>query len=183
MADSPASAATGIRPATRSLAPGWLVAVARFGRPFLPVIGGVLLFSWGMVFVAWLLLPQARTVEVVIPPGTADLVARGESVEALPRTLLLRRGDTLVLLNQDDQPHRIGAVWAEPGRATRTIVGASLQDAGAVACSFHPGGSIGVSPQARPGVEQTLFPTALLFFPLTGATVLTLSITRRLSHA
>ena len=110
-------------------------------------------------------------------------MARGESVDALPTTLLLRRGDTLVLLNQDDQPHRIGAVWAEPGRATRTIVGDSLQDADAVACSFHPGGSIGVSPQARPGLGQTIFPTALLFFPLSAATVLTLSITRRLSHA
>lgn len=158
-------------------------AVAGFFKPFLPYIGGVLLFSWAMIFIAWLLLPQARTIELVIPDGTADLVARGETVAALPTTLLLRRGDTLVLLNQDDQPHRIGATWAEPGRATRTIVGSALHDAGAVACSFHPGGSIGVSPQARPGVEQTLFPTMLLFFPLSAATVLTLSITKRLEQA
>lgn len=172
-----------VTPSSRSLAVSRVGGVARFLRPFLPHFGAVLLFSWGMVFVAWLLLPQARTVELVIPSGTADLVARGETVAALPTTLLLRRGDTLVLLNEDDQPHRIGAIWAEPGRATRTIVGGALQDAGAVACSFHPGGSIGVSPQARPGVEQTVFPTLLLFFPLAGATVLTLSIVRRLDHA
>lgn len=169
-------------------APGALVAgrglaVARFLRPFLPHVAGVLLFSWGMIFVAWLLLPQARTVELVIPAGTADLVAQGQTVEAIPTTLLLRRGDTLVLMNEDDQPHRFGAIWAAPGRATRTIVGSALHEAGAVVCSFHPGGSIGVAPQARPGVEQTLFPTMLLFFPLSAATVLTLSITKRLEHA
>jgi hypothetical protein len=155
-------------------------AVARFLRPFWPYLLGVLIFAWVMVFVAWVLLPSSRIVEVEIPLGTAERVARGEVVETLPRDLLLRRGDTLVLANFDDQPHRIGAIWAEPGRSTRTIVDSSLQNSGSVFCTFHPGGAIGVSPQSRPSVAHTALPTLMIFFPLAGATVLTLSITRRL---
>ena len=158
-------------------------AVVRFLRPFWPHLLGVLAFAWGMVFVAWLLLPSSRVVELEIPLGTADRVARGEVVEAIPSDLLLRRGDTLVLANRDDEPHRFGAIWAEPGRSTRTIVDQNLQNSGSVFCTFHPGGSIGVSPQARPGLSQTVLPTMMIFFPVAGATVLTLSITKRLSHA
>jgi hypothetical protein len=159
------------------------VTVVRFLRPFWPHLLGVLAFAWGMVFVAWILLPSSRIVEVEIPLGTADSVARGEAVETLPRDLLLRRGDTLVLANYDDQPHRIGAIWAEPGRSTRTIVDRNLQNSGSVFCTFHPGGAIGVSPQSRPSITQTTLPTLMIFFPLAAATVLTLSITKRLSDA
>lgn len=166
---------------TRGLVPARVGAVAGFLRPLWPYILGVLVFSWVMVFVAWILLPSSRIVEIEIPLGTAERVARGEVVETLPSDLLLRRGDTLVLANFDDQPHRIGAIWAEPGRSTRTIVDSSLQDSGSLFCTFHPGGAIGVSPQSRPSVSQTALPTLMIFFPLAGATVLTLSVTRRLS--
>ena len=156
---------------------------ATFMRPFLPYLAGVAAFSWGMVFVAWMLLPQARLVELVIPDGTAARIALGEVVDTLPTSLLLRRGDTLSLVNQDVQPHRIGSVWVDPGMRTRTLVTKEFQNAGSLICSFHPGGSIGVAPQSRPGLGSTIIPALFLLFPLSLVTVGTLTITRRLDTA
>jgi len=157
-----------------------LTGFATFIRPFLPYLAGIAVFSWGMVFIAWALLPSSRTVELVIPHGTAARIALGEVVDTLPTTLLLRRGDTLLLINEDEQPHRIGSVWVDPAMRTRTIVTKEFQDAGSLLCSFHPGGSIGVSPQSRPGLGATVIPTLLLIIPLSLITVGTLTITRRL---
>ena len=160
-----------------------LTSFASFMRPLLPYLAGVVAFSWGMIFVAWILLPQARTVELVIPDGTAARIALGEVVDTLPTNLLLRRGDTLLLINRDIQPHRIGSVWVDPDMSTRTIVTKEFQNAGSIICSFHPGGSIGVSPQSRPGLASTIVPSLVLIFPLSLVTVGTLTITRRLNTA
>ena len=160
-----------------------LTSFASFMRPFLPYLAGVAAFSWGMILVAWILLPQARTVELVIPDGTAARIALGEVVDTLPTNLLLRRGDTLLLINRDVQPHRIGSVWVDPDMSTRTIVTKEFQNSGSVICSFHPGGSIGVSPQSRPGLSATIVPTLFLFLTLSVVTVATLTITRRLNTA
>ena len=160
-----------------------ITSVAGFMRPFWPYLGAVAVFSWGMIFVAWVLLPQARTVELVIPNGTAARIALGEVVDTLPTSLLLRRGDTLSLVNQDVQPHRIGSVWVDPDMSTRTIVTKEFQSAGSLLCSFHPGGSIGVAPQSRPGLGATIIPTLFLIFPLSLVTIATLTITRRLNTA
>ena len=157
-----------------------LTSFAAFMRPMLPYLGGVALFSWGMILIAWVLLPQARTVELVIPDGTAARIAVGEVVDTLPTNLLLRRGDTLLLINEDIQPHRIGSVWVDPEMSTRTIVTKEFQNAGSLICSFHPGGAIGVSPQSRPGLSATIFPTLFLFGTLSLVTVATLTIVRRL---
>ena len=160
-----------------------LTAFASFMRPFLPYLGGIAIFSWGMILVAWVLLPQARTVELVIPDGTATKIALGEVVDTLPTNLLLRRGDTLLLINEDTQPHRIGSVWVDPDMSTRTIVTKEFQNSGSVVCSFHPGGSIGVSPQSRPGLDATIVPTLFLFLTLSAVTMVTLTVVRRLDTA
>lgn len=160
-----------------------LTAFASFMRPFLPYLAGVAAFSWGMILIAWVLLPQARTVELVIPDGTAAKIALGQVVDTLPTTLLLRRGDTLLLINEDVQPHRIGSVWVDPDMSTRTIVTKEFQNSGSIVCSFHPGGAIGVSPQSRPGLDATIIPTLFLFLTLSVVTVATLSVVRRLDTA
>jgi hypothetical protein len=160
-----------------------LTAIASFLRPLLPYLVGVAAFSWGIILIAWLLLPQARTVELVIPNGAAARIALGEVVDTLPTNLLLRRGDTLLLINQDVQPHRIGSVWVDPDMSSRTLVTTEFQNSGSVITSFHPGGSIGVSPQSHPGLESTIIPTLFLFFTLSLVTVATLTVVRRLDTA
>ena len=153
----------------------WAVA-----RPLLPYVAACVLFSWGMVFAAWLLLPSASTVKLELPAGTADRIARGEAVSTIPDDLLLRRGDTLLVVNHDRTSHRIGELWVAPGSAASATVTPSLLSSQSLVCSFHPGGAIGVSPQSRPGLEATARPTTLLGVPLTLAVVVTLSIARRL---
>ena len=65
------------------------------------VIGG----CWAINFAWWSLLPPPRTVELVIPAGTAGVVSAGEVVQAIPEELVLRRGDTLLIANDDLVPH------------------------------------------------------------------------------
>ncbi len=151
-----------------------------FARPLLPYVAACVLFSWGMVLVAWLLLPTASTVELRVPNGTADRIARGEAVSTIPDDLLLRRGDTLLVVNEDSTSHRIGELWVAPGSAASATVTRALLSSQSLVCSFHPGGAIGVSPQARPGLEATALPTTLLSVPLSVAVIVTLSISRRL---
>lgn len=151
-----------------------------FLRPLLPVLGAVLVISWLIALAWWALLPTARTLEVVIPDGTAARIARGEAVSAVPDELFLRRGDTLVLRNEDRQVHRIGLVWAPPGESTRAPVTAEFFAHDGLVCSFHPGGAIGVSPLSRPGVEKTLIPTLFMWAPLSIAIMVAAGIAGRL---
>jgi len=144
------------------------------------LVAGTVVLSWLLVLVAWLLLPTASSYEIVIPAGTAERLARGEDVAILPPRLLLRRGDTLLIRNQDSTVHRVGPAWAEPGRTTRTPIGSAFFGASSIVCSIHPGGAIGIAPEARPGVEATLLPTLILAVPLTIATAAAVGIARRL---
>jgi len=51
-------------------------ALPRRTWPLAAIAAGVMAGSWLLIVVAWTLLPTARAVEVVIPPGTAERVAR-----------------------------------------------------------------------------------------------------------
>jgi hypothetical protein len=152
----------------------------RWLRPLLPYAGAAVVFSWFMVLVAWALMPSARAVELVIPPGTAERIARGETVPTIPDDLLLRRGDTLVLVNQDFESHRIGSIWIAPESSTRAPVTPALFEQSSLVCSFHPGGAIGVSPQSRPGLEATAVPAMIIAVPLSLAVIVTGGTVRRL---
>lgn len=52
--------------------------------------------------------PEAQTVEVVVPPGTADRLRAGEDVVIMPLRIELSVGDYLVIRNEDDEPHLVG---------------------------------------------------------------------------
>lgn len=140
----------------------------------------ILVLAWALVVIAWWLLPDARTVALEIPAGTEARIAAGEAVEVIPDTLLLRRGDTLVVQNRDDATHRLGGEFLPPRTTTRLAVGAAFFERATLVCSFHPGGAIGVAPTARPGLAATWLPTAIIWVPTTGALLLALTIARRL---
>jgi hypothetical protein len=121
---------------------------------------------------------QPQTVELVIPPGTADRIAAGEAVSSLPEEITFVLGDTLLVRNQDDVDHQIGPVWVPPGRS------ASLEmekpDRYAYACSFQPSRYLGLDVRepttistrltalglAVPPTTMFLFFYSLLLFPL-----------------
>lgn len=52
-----------------------------------------------------------QVIELVIPPGTAEMVARGEQPPSLPAAMTFVAGDVLVLRNQDIVAHQLGPLW------------------------------------------------------------------------
>lgn len=138
------------------------------------------LLAWGVSLGWWLLLPGTRTVALVVPPGAAESVAAGRRDVTLPDRLELRRGDTLAIRNEDNVVHRVGVSTVPPGHTVRIAVTPALLGVAGLTCSFHPGGSIGVSPLARPGIEHTAIPTLLAGVPLAFALVLSVAIASRL---
>ena len=59
---------------------------------------------------------EAREVAFVVPPGTAERLAAGETVSVLPSTILLRVGDTLVIRNDDTAAVQVGPFRVDPGQ-------------------------------------------------------------------
>ena len=50
-------------------------------------------------------------IELVIPAGTADKVAAGQTVLSLPAEMVFVVGDTLVVKNEDTTNHQLGPIW------------------------------------------------------------------------
>ena len=152
--------------------------------PIVRVYGAAVLGSLVLVWIVslawWLLLPDARVVPLEIPQGTASAVARGEAVEVVPDSLDLRKGDTLVVRNEDDAVHRIGSEVIPPGRTTRIPVTGALVSGRSLFCSIHPSGAIGVSLLARPGILSTAIPTAIAGLPVSIGVIVALLIARGL---
>jgi len=135
---------------------------------------------WIVSLAWWLLLPETRIVPLEVPRGTAAAIARGESVDVIPSTLLLRRGDTLVIGNDDEVVHRVGYALIPPGQTARIIADNALLDGPALLCTIHPSGALSISALARPGIEATIIPTLIAGLPISMAVVVAVTIIRRL---
>jgi hypothetical protein len=145
----------------------------------------VIAACWALNFAWWWLLPPSRTVELVIPPGTSSYVSSGEAVSAIPEELTLRRGDRLLIVNDDSVVHEIGTALAAPGRTTRVEVTNDFLGRDArLTCSIHPSGAIGLSSVARPPLMATLVPSLIAGVPLSFALLLAIMIAGQLdAHA
>ncbi len=85
---------------------------------------------------------EPQRVELVIPPGTAERVARGEAPPSIPSEMTFVLGDTLVVRNEDEVSHQLGPLWIPPG-ATASLQLDTAQDY-VFACSFQPGSYLGL---------------------------------------
>jgi len=88
-----------------------------------------------------------QRVELVIPAGTAERVAKGESVPSIPSDLTFVVGDTLVVKNEDSVSHQLGPVWVPPG-ATASLA-LDQADKFAYDCTFQPTRSMGLDVRSR----------------------------------
>ena len=83
-----------------------------------------------------------KIVELVIPNGTAEKVARGETPPSIPDSMTFVIGDTLLVKNEDTADHELGPLWIPAGTS------ASLQldtvQSYALTCSFEPGRYFGL---------------------------------------
>ncbi len=88
-----------------------------------------------------------QRVELIIPAGTSERVAKGESLPSIPADLTFVVGDTLVVKNEDSVSHQLGPVWAPPG-ATASLA-LDQADKFVYDCTFQPSRSMGLDVRSR----------------------------------
>lgn len=77
--------------------------------------------------------PEA--VEIVIPAGTAQKVAQGEPVIAIPDDLTFVVGDVLEVVNQDTSDHQLGPLVIPAGRTASLAL--DIPEKQSYSCSFQ----------------------------------------------
>ena len=123
-----------------------------------------LFLAWAMSEGAFLILKDAsdhapQRVELVIPAGTAERVAKGESPPTIPAEMVFVVGDTLVVKNEDSVAHQLGPVWTPPGASASLLL--DQADSFAYACTFRPSRYLDLD--VRPRVTLTTRLQALAF--------------------
>ncbi len=76
-----------------------------------------------------------RDIILVIPAGSAEKVARGERVTAIPEEMVFVRGDRLVIKNEDTTAHQLGPLWIPAGSSASIVL--DQADRFAYSCSFQ----------------------------------------------
>ena len=118
--------------------------------------------------------------DLTIPEGTGARLAAGVASDVIPSSLQLRRGDTLVVRNQDSATHRLGIYTFAPGTVTRIPAHDVLLRAAQLVCTFHPTGSLTVGSITQPGILHTAIPTLLTGIPLSIVAIVAVAVGRRL---
>jgi hypothetical protein len=77
-----------------------------------------------------------KVIELVIPEGTAEKVARGETPPSIPTSMTFVVGDTLMVKNEDTTSHELGPLWI-PAKASASM-SLDVAEAYAYSCSFQP---------------------------------------------
>ena len=151
-------------------------------RPYAGAVAACFVAAWVISLAWWVLLPEARTVVLEVPAGTASAIASGEAVSVIPETLMLRSGDTLVVRNDDVVTHTIGSNWLPPSTTVRIPVDSALLAGPQVICSIHPSGVLGLAAPARPGIATTALPTLLAGVPVSLSALVAMLLVRRLGR-
>ena len=121
-----------------------------------------------------------KTIQLVIPAGTAQRVANGEAVPSIPAEMVFVLGDTLEVKNEDSVSHELGPIWVPPG-ATGSLLMQEAQNL-TLHCSFQPTQYLGLDVRqpttlgtrltalafAAPTMTALLFIYSLLVFPVGG---------------
>jgi hypothetical protein len=84
-------------------------------------------------------------IELVVPAGTADRIAKGEPNPSIPADMVFVAGDILVVKNQDVVDHQLGPLFIPSG----TSASLTLSDANSYTytCSFQPSQVFGLDVQ------------------------------------
>jgi hypothetical protein len=95
-----------------------------------------------------------KTIQLVIPAGTAERVAQGQPAPGIPDTMSFIVGDVLQVKNEDVVPHQLGPVWVPPG----SIGSLALKEANrfSYSCSFAPDRYLGLDVRQTTGFATRL---------------------------
>ena len=96
-----------------------------------------------------------KIIELVIPEGTAERVARGEAPPTIPDSMTFVIGDKLVVKNDDSADHELVPLWIPAGSSASLSLDAVQSYA--YACSFQPGKYFGLD------VREALTPGTRLY--------------------
>ena len=83
-----------------------------------------------------------KVVELVIPNGTAERVARGETPPTIPDSMKFVIGDTLLVKNEDVADHELGPLWIPAGTSASLLL--DTVETYSYTCSFQPGKYFGL---------------------------------------
>jgi hypothetical protein len=105
-----------------------------------------------------------KTIEMVIPAGTAARVAAGEAPVGLPSEMTFVVGDVLKVKNEDSSAHELGPLVVPPGTTASLVM--QTVDNLAYSCSFQPDGYLGLDVR-----KATTLGTRLIGLSLTAPTL------------
>lgn len=77
-----------------------------------------------------------QRVQLIIPAGAADSVAKGQEPPSIPADMTFVVGDTLVVVNKDSVDHQLGPLWIPSG--TSASLNLDTEQNYAFQCSFQP---------------------------------------------
>jgi hypothetical protein len=105
-----------------------------------------LLFGVALNEITFLFLRETarapKVIELVIPEGTYEKIARGEAPPTIPDSMTFVVGDTLLVKNNDTANHELGPLWIPAGSSASLPLDAV--ESYAYSCSFQPGQYFGL---------------------------------------
>ncbi len=96
-----------------------------------------------------------QVIELIIPKGTAESIARGEKPPTIPDSMTFVVGDTLLVQNNDTADHELGPLWIPAG--TSASLPLDTVQSYTFGCSFQPGNYFGLD------VREPLTPGTRLY--------------------
>jgi hypothetical protein len=144
-------------------------------RPYLIRLGiiGVISLVFAMVFneATYALQKEPtdrgpKTIQVVIPPGTAERIKSGDDEPFLPEEMVFVIGDVLEVVNQDFVSHQLGPIWV-PAGSTASLVMNQVERV-RYACSFQSQQYLGLDIK-QPVTITTRLTALFLTVPTLGA--------------
>lgn len=81
-------------------------------------------------------------IQLLIPNGTAQMVADGYREPSIPEDMVFVVGDTLVVENQDSVDHQLGPLWIPAGKSASLPMGEAMNFS--YSCSFQLSQYLGV---------------------------------------
>ena len=94
-----------------------------------------------------------QEVKLVIPLGTAKDIANGQAPPSIPADMNFVVGDTLTVVNQDEENHQLGPLWIPAG--TSASLRLDTEQNYVFQCSFQPTKAFGIDVKqpVTPGVR------------------------------
>lgn len=101
-----------------------------------------------------------KTVQLVIPAGTAEQIEAGENPPSIPSEMIFVVGDVLEVKNEDFTSHQLGPVWVPAGATSRLVM--EQASSFVYSCSFQTSRYLGIDVRQATTIGTRLAGLALV---------------------